>query len=162
MSNDTLFDRTSRQAALLLLAICVPLIAGGAAWTARTSRIEAPTFLLGDVSESHLVEIRDARGSSVLSGEFRSRSDAVGNTEKDAGLFDRSGRRVIGEIEIEVPAPGRENRRPELEVDVIGLAPRQTFSIVIDDRIVGRFVTDDRGSVDMELQEGEVPPGSGP
>lgn len=39
--------------------------------------------------------------------------------------------------------------------------PRQIFSIVIDDRTVGRFVTDDRGSVDMELQEGEVPPGSG-
>ena len=56
-----------------------------------------------------------------------------------------------------MPAPGRADRRPELEVDIIGLPPRETFSIVIDDRIVGTFTTDDRGSVDMEVQEGEIP-----
>ena len=28
---------------------------------------------------------------------------------------------------------------------------------ITDDRTVGTFTTDDRGSVDMELQEGEVP-----
>jgi hypothetical protein len=59
-------------------------------------------------------------------------------------------------VEIEIPARGRPDRRPELEVDIIGLAPFETFSVAIDDRVVGSFVTDDRGSVDMELQEGEA------
>jgi hypothetical protein len=95
----------------------------------------------------------------VLSGEFRTRVDQLGNTEKDAALTDRRGRAVIGEVEIEIPAAAqREHRRPELEVDILGLPAREAFTIAIDDRIVGAFTTDDRGSVDMELQEGEVPP----
>ena len=72
-------------------------------------------------------------------------------------MTDRNGRTVVGEVEVEVPAPQRDNRRQELEVDIIGLPHRTTFSIVIDDRIVATFVTDDRGSVDLELQEGELP-----
>ena len=60
----------------------------------------------------------------MMAGEFRSRVDKLGNTEKDAGLFDRRGRTVIGEVEFEIPAPARENRRAELEVDVMGLPPR--------------------------------------
>lgn len=114
---------------------------------------------LGDVSEAQIVEIRDHRGQTVLSGEFRSRVDMLGNTEKDAALTDRHGRTVVGEVELELPAPNRENRRPELEVDILDLPSREIFSIAIDDRIVARFTTDDRGSVDMELQEGEVPAG---
>jgi hypothetical protein len=89
-------------------------------------------------------------------GEFRSSVDPLGNTEKDAALIDRRGRAVIGEVELEIPAPGRDDRRVELEVDVIGLPGRQSFAVVIDDRTVGTFTTDDRGSIDMELQEGEV------
>jgi len=33
---------------------------------------------------------------------------------------------------------------------------------VIDDQAVGSFVTDDRGSVDFELQEGELVPSASP
>lgn len=116
-----------------------------------------PPLVLGDISEAHMVEIRDHRGEVALSGEFRTSIDSVGNTEKDASLIDRRDRRVIGEIEVELPAPGRANRRPELEVDIIGLPPHTSFVVVIDDRTVGAFTTDDRGSVDMELQEGERP-----
>ena len=75
----------------------------------------------------------------------------------NAPLSDKKGRAVIGEVELEIPAASRTNRRPELEVDVMGLPPRQSFSVVIDDRLVGSFTTDDRGSIDMELQEGEIP-----
>ena len=118
----------------------------------------APVVALGDVSDAEIVEIRDHRGVGVLLGEFRSRVDVLGNTEKDAALRDRQGRKVIGEVELEIPGSDRENRRPELEVDIMGLPPNETFSVVIDDRIVGTFTTDDRGSVDMEIQEGEVVP----
>ena len=65
---------------------------------------------------------------------------------------------MIGEVELEIPAPSRENRRTELEVDIMGLPPRGIFTVVIDDRVVSTFAADDRGSVDMELQEGEPPP----
>ena len=82
---------------------------------------------------------------------------ALGNVEKDAALADRGGQRIIGEVELEIPVPGRSNRRTELEVDVMGLPALKTFLVVIDDRVVGAFRTDDRGSFDMEIQEGEVP-----
>ena len=67
---------------------------------------------------------------------------------------------MIGEVELEIPAPGRDHRLPELEVDVIHLTPRTRYTVVIDDRTVGTFTTDDRGSVDFELQEGELVPAS--
>lgn len=144
----------------VLFLCCGLLIAGGIALSGGTGGSPAaqPAIVLGNVSEAHIVEIRDRRGITVLSGEFRSRVDGLGNIEKDAALTDRRGRTVIGEVELEIPAPGRENRRAELEVDIMGLPARETFKVVIDDRVVGSFTTDDRGSVDLELQEGESPP----
>ena len=111
---------------------------------------------IGNISNAEMVEVRDSNNVAVLSGEFRVRRDSLGNREFDAALRDSRGQKVMGEVELEIPAPGRENRRPELEVDIISLPPRQAFTVVIDDRVVGTFVTDDRGSVDMELQEGEM------
>jgi hypothetical protein len=152
-------DRSNeRKAIALLFVVCAVLMMSGLAIGVVTGAMpEMPVLELGDVSEAHLVEIRDQNGVTLLSGELRSRTDALGNIEKDAALLDRSGRRVVGEIEIEVPAAHRKNRRPELEVDVMDLPPRQTFTVVVDDRPVASFMTDDRGSVDMELQEGELP-----
>jgi hypothetical protein len=153
-------ERSEERRILVLLAvICGLLMFGGLAMPSLTGETARPSAIaLGDIAEAHIVEIRDHRGETVLSGEFRPHVDAAGNTEKDAALTDRHGRRVIGEVELEIPPPLREDRQPELEVDIIGLPSRQTFSIVIDDRTVGTFTTDDRGSVDMEVQEGEVPP----
>ena len=147
-----------RRMLVRMMAVCGVLIAGGSAAHVVSTNHPPAALSLGDVSEAHIVEIRDQKGATVLSGEFRSRVDALGNTEKDAGLTDGSGREVTGEVEVEVPAPNRADRRPELEVDIIGLPPRGTFNLVIDDRIVASFTTDDRGSIDVELQQGEVPP----
>ncbi len=142
----------------LLASICGLVIAAGIAVPFLSgARTDPSALVLGDVSEAHIVEIRDQRGEVVVSGEFRSSVDPLGNTEKDAALIDRRGRSVIGEVELEVPARNRQDRRVELEVDIMGLPARETFAVVIDDRPVGIFTTDDRGSIDMELQEGEVP-----
>ena len=78
---------------------------------------------LGDLSEAHFVEIRDADGRTMLSGEFRTLTDSSGSIERDAALTDRSGRNVIGEVEIDIPGPNALNRRQELEIDIIKLAP---------------------------------------
>ena len=137
--------------------LCGLLIAGGVVVPRLVGARTGPSSMrLGDVSQAHIVEIRDRGGTTILSGEFRSRVDAVGNTEKDAALTDRRGRRVIGEVEVEIPAPSRADRRAELEVDVMGLPPHETFLVAIDDRVVATFRTDDRGSFDMEIQEGEA------
>jgi hypothetical protein len=156
---EEVLDRANEKKAMaLLFVVCGLLMAGGVTFALVIGAPDtAPVVELGDVSEADVVEIRDHRGVTVLSGEFRSRVDALGNTEKDAALLDRGGRRVVGEVELELPAHGRENRRPELEVDIMDLAPRETFTVVVDDRVVATFTTDDRGGVDMELQEGEVP-----
>ena len=112
----------------------------------------------GDVSEAQIVEIRNHRGQTLLSGELRSTVDALGNTEKDAALIDRAAARHWRGGDRDSGA-GREDRQTELEVDILGLPARETFALfAIDDRIVATFTTDDRGSVDMELQEGEIPP----
>jgi hypothetical protein len=147
----------------VIAVLCGLLVTGGVIVPYLVgARSSPPAVTLGDVSDAHIVEIRDVRGATLLSGEFRSRVDALGNVEKDAALSDPKGRRIIGEVELEIPAAGRPNRRAELEVDVMGLPASATFQVVIDDRVVGSFKTDDRGSFDMELQEGELsapPPG---
>ena len=153
----TLDRHAGRQLLGRLMLLCGLVMMGGMAMpTLNGSNMSPSAMTLGDVSEAHIVEIRDRRGLTVLSGEFRSRVDMVGNTEKDAALMDRRGRAVIGEVEIEIPAPTREHRRAELEVDVMGLPAREMFTVVVDDRMIGAFTTDDRGSFDMELQEGET------
>ena len=154
------FERTTERRLLgLMAALCGLVMIGGITMTSLIGENAIPPpIALGDISEAHIVEIRNQQGETVLSGEFRSRVDMFGNTEKDAALTNQQGSTVIGEVELEIPAAQRENRRPELEVDIIGLSARETFAVVIDDRIVGTFTTDDRGSVDMELQEGEIPP----
>lgn len=139
-----------------LLLFLLPLMAIG--FVARLyagPSVAGQMVALGDLGSATVVEIRNANGAVVLSGEFRSRVDSLGNTEKDAELKNQRGDEVIGEVEIELPAPGRDHVRPELEVDVINLQPRQVHTVVINDRIVGTFTTDDRGSADLELQEGE-------
>jgi hypothetical protein len=151
-------SRTSHRMAFTLVAVLLPVVIAGFIVQASVDlpSSESITATLSEVADGHLVEIRDARGAVVLSGEFRSRVDSLGNTEKDAELTDMQGRTVIGEVELEIPANGRDHRRPELEVDVIHLQPRQRYTVVIDDRTVGTFTTDDRGSADLELQEGET------
>jgi hypothetical protein len=153
-------DRDSERKMFRWMAVvCLGIVITGAALSMGTRASgRARPIQLGNISAADIVEIRNERGEPVLFGEFRSQVDSLGTVEKDAALIDHLGRKVIGEVELEIPASNRANRRPELEVDIIGLPPRQRFVIVIDDREVGTFTTDDRGSVDMELQEGEVPP----
>ena len=155
---DSKLDRAKEKKAMAWLLVPCALLAATGFVLGIDGAPAVTAVTLGDVSGASLVEIRDDQGMTVLSGEFRSRTDALGNTEKDAALMDSQGRRVIGEVEVEIPAKGRADRRPELEVDIIELKPNATFTVVIDDTPVGRFTTDDRGSIDVELQEGELPP----
>jgi len=151
-------EQRTRRIRLLLLLVCVPLLISGIALSskAKPGAEVITSEALSRVKEASIVEVRDGGGRAVLLGEFRAHTDSLGNTEFDAALYDRRGSKVIGEVELDVPPSGRTDRRPELELDIVGLTPRENFTLVIDDREVARFATDDRGSIDRELQEGET------
>jgi hypothetical protein len=117
---------------------------------------------LPDLSQAQFVEVRDARGRTVLSGEFREREDPLGNITRDAGLVDRPGHHVIGEIEINIPGPHSMAPGQELEIDIIEMSPNAKYSLFIDDREVAMFTTDDRGSIDMEIHSPSPPADSRP
>jgi hypothetical protein len=145
--SDGVHDKTPWALALLLTGF---LVAGVAA-----TRLMPPYSTsdpgLPDLSGAQIVEIRDAHGRTVLSGDFRTRTDALGNIEMDAGLVDRRGQRVIGEVEIEIPGPNSIVPEQELEIDIIEVEANAKFSLYLDDREVTTFTTDDRGSIDIEL-----------
>ena len=146
-------------ALLVLSGLCVGagvLVLGGE--TLRPS----PQIELGDMRDAQVVEIRTSSGRTVLSGEFRTLTTATGNIEKDAALMDGSGRRVVGEVEIDVPRADAVNASQELEIDIISLTPKTEFTVYLDDRPAATFTTDDRGSIDIEIQAGSpdgMPPG---
>ena len=147
MAESQSYDRIPTALVLLLAAFGVAgLLASRVATPAAAAKASLP-----DLSGAQLVEIRNAEGRTVLSGEFRERTDALGNIEKDAALVDRRGRQVIGEVEIEIPGPNAMNPAQELEIDIIEVEPNAKHAIFIDDREVTTFTTDDRGSIDMEV-----------
>jgi hypothetical protein len=153
---DRIERRNERRALLTLGALSGGLVAGGILLFGDLASTSAPDIALGDLSQAQVVEIRDDRGQTVLSGEFRERTDPLGNVEKDAALADARGQQVIGEVEVEINARESEPHQ-ELEVDIIKLAPAARFTVVIDDRAVATFTTDDRGSVDFEMESPVTP-----
>lgn len=141
------YDRMPLALVLLLAAF---LIAGLAGTKFAAPEGEAiPT--LPDLSNAQFVEIRDARGRTVLSGEFRERVDELGNMDRDATLMERGGRHVIGKIEVAVPSPHTMTAMQELDVDMIDLQPNAKYAVFIDDREVATLTSDDRGSIDVKL-----------
>ena len=118
-------------------------------WLAPAASSASPRLL--DLSDATIVEIRTGDGAVAMSGELRNHVDSLGNIEKDAALLGGKGEQVIGEIEIEIPRKDAADQRQELEVDVISLTPRSTYPVIVNDKAVASFVTDDRGSVDVEF-----------
>lgn len=148
---DRIARRNEWRALLSLAALSAAFVAGGVLLFGDPASSTAPIAEMGDLSHAQVVEIRDERGRTVLSGEFRARTDPAGNVEKDAALADAGGQRVIGEVEVEIN-PRDSEPHQELEVDVIRLAPAARFTVFIDDRAVATFTTDDRGSIDFEME----------
>jgi hypothetical protein len=131
--------------------LCLALVFALPAWW-LTPDAAGVSSRLGDMSDATFAEVRTAAGTVVMSGEFRNRVDPLGNVEKDAALLGSEREQVIGEIEIEIPRRDAADQRQELEVDIISLQPRSTYHVIINDRPVAAFTTDDRGSVDVEFQ----------
>ena len=109
---------------LALIGLLAAFLAIGLAAARFGPAGPSATDTLPDLSTAQLVEVRDASGRTVLSGEFRERVDALGNIEKDAALVERGGRHVIGEIEIGIPGPTAMMSGQELDIDIIELRPK--------------------------------------
>jgi hypothetical protein len=99
---------------------------------------------LGNLDQATRIEIRDSAGSVVLSGNFEIRPGIT--DDKDARLTGDGDAR--GEADIDIDG----STEQELEVEVRGLAPNQTYSVWIDDRQVGTFTTDAQGRGDVEWE----------
>jgi hypothetical protein len=140
-----------------MMCIAVPCLALGLWLSHGTTPAAAFSTPFVDLSESALVEVRSLDGDVMMSGEFRSRTDFLGNVEKDAALIGTQFTRVIGEIEIDIPRPGAADPRQELEIDVISLRPMTAYQVFINDRRVATFHTDSRGGVDAELLSTPAP-----
>ena len=136
---------------LALIGLLAVFLLAGLIASRFTTVAPAAGATLPDLSGAHVVEVRDASGRSVLSGEFRERVDATGNMERDAALVERGGRHVIGKIEVSVPGPNAMTQAQELDVDIIELNPNAKYAVFIDDREAATFNADDRGSIDMKV-----------
>jgi hypothetical protein len=152
------YDRMPLALAILLAAFLGVGLAAGRFTTSAANGGSA----LPDLSGAHIAEIRNASGRTILSGEFRDRTDSLGNTEKDAALVDSRGRRVIGEVEIEIPGPNAMQSAQELEIDIIEVEPNAKHALFIDDREIATFTTDDRGSIDIEVESVTATPSTAP
>jgi hypothetical protein len=147
---------SARRVLLLLFSVCLVCISIGI-FAVDRPETQRPVSL-PDMSSAEIVEIRSFSGDAVLTGELRPHTDSLGHVEKDAALIDRRGNEVIGEVEIEIPGPDAPNPRQELEIDIIKLAPSAAFELFIDNRPVTTFVTDDRGSIDLEIEAAPATP----
>jgi hypothetical protein len=144
-------ENASDRLPLSLVLLLGLFLAAGIAAAPFVPAQQPTAASLPDLSGASIVEIRDAAGRTVLSGEFRTRTDPLGNEEKDAALTDRTGQRVVGEVEVEIPGPEAATPEQELEIDIIRIAPNGKFAVFIDDREVLTLMSDDRGSVDLEI-----------
>src|SRR5688572_16269621 len=98
-------EQRTRRIRLWLVLLCVPLLISGIALAsrARPGGEVITREALAQVKEASIVEVRDTDGRAVLLGEFRAHTDPLGNTEFDAALYDRTGTKVIGEVELDIP-----------------------------------------------------------
>lgn len=136
---------------LALAGVLAVFLVVGIAASRMGPTAKEPANTLPDLANAQFVEVRNAAGRTVLSGEFRERIDPLGNITRDAALVDRPGHHVIGEIEINIPGPNGMALGQELEIDIIEMEANSKYSLFIDDREVATFTTDDRGSIDMEV-----------
>lgn len=84
----TLDIQAVRRMRVVVVGVLAPIVLAGVMANAALAPPPAAAVAtsLIDAAEGHLVEIRDSSGAVVLSGEFRSRVDSLGNTEKDADV----------------------------------------------------------------------------
>jgi hypothetical protein len=109
---------------------------------------------LSDLAAVKLVEIKDATGQLILSGNFIAENKQGGDIEGQA-LLTGTGVNAMakGEAEFEVSRNKHGGTEEELEVSVRKLTPSTSFSLFIDGRQVATFSTNLRGAAELEMKD---------
>lgn len=108
---------------------------------------------LSDLAAAKLVEIKDATGQIVLSGNFVLENRQDGDVEGRA-LLTGTGIHAEskGEAELEVSTLRNGGTEKELEVSVRKLAPATLFGIFVDGQQVATLTTNQRGAAELEMR----------
>jgi hypothetical protein len=109
---------------------------------------------VGDLTTAKLVEIKDAAGQIVLSGNFVVEKKQDGNVEGKA-LLTGTGINATakGDAEFEVSMNRVGATEKELEISVRRLAPGTSFNLFVDGQQVVTFSTDQRGAAELEMKD---------
>ena len=109
---------------------------------------------VSDLAAAKLVEIKDAAGQIVLSGNFIAENKRNGDVEGKA-LLTGTGINAMakGEAEFEVSTNRNGGKEKELEVSVRRLAPGTSFSMFVDGQQVATFTTNQRGAAELEMKD---------
>lgn len=111
-------------------------------------------YYVSDLAAAKLVEIKDAAGQIVLSGNFIVENKRDGGVEGKA-LLTATGINAgaKGEAEFEVSKNRNGATEKELEVSVRKLAPATSFSMFVDGKQVATFSTNQRGAAEVEMKD---------
>jgi hypothetical protein len=109
---------------------------------------------VGDLAAAKLVEIKDAAGQIVLSGNFVVENKQGNDVEGKALL---TGTGIIagakGEAEFEVSSSSSGGMEKELELSVGKLTPETSFSILVNGQQVATFMTNQHGVAKLEMKD---------
>jgi hypothetical protein len=109
---------------------------------------------VGDLAAAKLVEIKDAAGQIVLSGNFVVENKQDGDVEGKALLTGTGINATMkGEAEFEVSTNRNGVTEKELEISVRKLAPGTSFSLFVDGQQVATFSTNQRGAAELEMKD---------
>lgn len=109
---------------------------------------------VNNLAAAKLVEIKDATGQLILSGNFIAENKQGGDIEGKAlltGIGINTGAK--GEAEFEVSRNKNGGTEEELEVSVRKLTPSTSFSLFVDGRQVATFSTNLRGAAELEMKD---------
>lgn len=135
------------QLSLVLLALTV--IAASVAVSYPQRIVQSLPPALNQLSEAKLVEIKDAAGQVVLSGEFTTTSDTAKELERTATLSGAG--TAKGKAEIELLKSGDTFAKQELEVSLQGLATTGDFKLIVDGAEVIAFKANRGGKAAMKF-----------
>jgi hypothetical protein len=109
---------------------------------------------IGDLAAAKVVEIKDAAGQIVLSGNFVARNERDGDVEGKALLTGTASNAAAqGEAEFEISTNKNGATERELEVSVRKLAPGTSFGMFVDGQQIATFSTDQRGAAELEMKD---------
>jgi hypothetical protein len=109
---------------------------------------------VGDLASAKLIEIKDATGQLILSGNFIAENKQGGDIEGKALLTGTGVNATAkGEAEFEVSRNRHGSTEAELEVSVRKLTPSTSFGLFIDGRQVAIFSTNLRGAAELEMKD---------